>query len=148
MERGPVFAGLVAVIVGLGCGYLMYAYPAGLNPAWPLWMAMLAPAAFVLGGVHLIATGLDRPRLAHAMVLATAACLLAIANWAAFFSTHVQCSETVSFLGVRILRRYPSNAECQLGLRVIMSCIDALILLPVVWFAWSRRQSRTKAPTE
>ncbi|HTG35485.1 MAG TPA: hypothetical protein VLB76_21400 [Thermoanaerobaculia bacterium] len=142
MERGLVFIGIVTLIVGLGCGYLIYAYPQGLNPAWPIWMAMLAPAVFILGGMHMIAAGLGRPGFAHATVRAIVVCLLAIANWAAFFSTHIQCKETVSFLGVPILSQYPSEVECRLGLRVIVSCIDVLILLPVLWFAWSRWQKR------
>jgi hypothetical protein len=148
MERGLVFIGIVVLIVGLGCGYLIYAYPQGLNPAWPIWMAMLAPAVFILGGMHMIAAGLGRPGVAHAMVRAIVVCLLAIANWAAFFTTHIQCKETVSFLGVSILTWHPSEAECRLGLRIVVSCIDVLILLPVLWFAWSRWQKRKVARTE
>ena len=148
MERGLVFFGIVALIVGFGSGYLMYAYPQGLNPAWPIWMAMLAPAVFILGGIHMVAAGLGRPGVAQATVQAIVVCLLAIANWAAFFTTHIQCKETVSFLGVSILTRYPGEAECRLGLRVVVSCIDVLILLPVLWFAWSRWQKRNVARTE
>jgi hypothetical protein len=148
MERGLVFIGIVVLVVGLGCGYLIYAYPQGLNPAWPLWMAMLAPAVFILGGTHMVAAGLGRPGVAQATVRAIVVCLLAIANWAAFFTTHIQCKETVSFLGGPILTRYPSEAGCRLGLRIIVSCIDVLILLPVLWFAWSRWQKRNAARTE
>lgn len=142
VERGPVFAGIVALMVGLGSGYMMYAYPEGLNPAWPLWMAMLGPAVFVLGGVHMIAAGLDRPGVAHAMVRAMVVCFLAIANWAAFFTPHIQCVGRLSFLGVPVFTRYPSEEECRLSLRIIIGCVDALILLLIIGFAWSQRQRR------
>jgi hypothetical protein len=148
MERGLVFFGIIAVAVGLGCGYMIYSYPQGLNPSWPIWMAMLAPAVFILGGIHMIAAGLDRPGVAHATVRAIVVCLLAIVNWAAFFTTHVQCRETVSFLEVPVLTRYPGEAECRSGLRIIVGCIDVLILLLFLGFAWSRRQKRNAARTE
>jgi hypothetical protein len=148
MERSLVLFGIVAVIVGFEIGYLMYAHPEGLNPAWPLGLAMLAPAAFILSGMHMIAAGLGYPGVANMMLLAVAVCLVAIVNWAAFFTTRIQCSETVSFLGVPVLSRYPSEAECRVGLRIIISCMDALILLPLLWFAWRKWQSRSVAPTK
>lgn len=142
MDRGLVLFGIVALMVGLGSGFLMNAYPGGLNPAWPLWMAMLAPAAFIFGGMHMVAIGLGYSGGAQATMGALALCLLAIVNWAAFFTTHFQCMETVSFLGMSIFSRYPSDAECQSGMRMLVSGIDALILLPAVWFAWRKWQGR------
>lgn len=148
MERGLVLFGIVALIVGTGSGYLIYAHPEGLNPAWPIGLAMLVPVAFILSGMHMVAAGLGYPDVANVMLRAIAVCLLAIVNWAAFFTTHIQCSEMVSFLGVPILAWHPSEAECRAGLRIIISCIDTLILLPVIWFAWRKWQSRYVAPTK
>lgn len=115
MERGLVHVGIVALIVGFGSGYLICAYPEGLNPAWPIWMAMLAPGAFIFGGMHMVAAGLGHPGVAPAAVRAVAVCLLAIANWAAFFSTHIQCMETVSFLGVVCFRPVSERRRVSVG---------------------------------
>lgn len=148
MNRDLILFGIVALIVGLGTGYLIYAYPEGLNPAWPIWMASLAPAVFALGGLHMVAGGLGYPRFSSVMLRAIAVCLCAIVNWAAFFTNHIQCLETVSFLGVAILDRYPSEMECRNGLRVIVACVDALIVLPSIAFAWRKLQNIRSEPTK
>jgi hypothetical protein len=138
VDRSLVAFGVVFLIVGVGTGWLMYAHPEGLNPAWPIWMALLAPAVFVLGGLHLIATGLRQPRLSSSMLLAIVICLWAIVNWAAFFTTGIQCVVTASFLGAPIVDWYPSETECRESLRAIIAAIDALLLIAVGVSVWRR----------
>src|SRR5262245_38772372 len=131
MNRAAIPFGIVAVLVGACTGYLMVEFPEGLNPAWPIGMALLVPAVFVLGGLLVIANGLGYPRSSGIMLTAVALCLLAIVNWAAFFTDHIQCRRAISFFGVTVLERYPSEAECRDSLRIVVACIDmaALILL-------------------
>lgn len=142
MNRPLIPFGALFLIVGVGTGYLMVTHPEGLNPHWPLGMALLAPAVFVLGGLHLIATGLGRPRLANATVGAIVLALWAIANWAAFFTTGFQCRATVSFLGARLVEWYPSEADCRNSLRLLMGLLDALVVVLVGAFAWHRARAR------
>lgn len=143
IEPGLVLFGILALVTGFGIGAMMYAHPEGLNPSWPLWMAMVAAAVFVLGGVHMVAAGLGLPGIARATLGGAAVCLLAVANWAAFFTKNVQCVATLSFLGESVLTRYPSEAECRWSLRVLMSGFDALLLLLLVGaFVWRKRQRR------
>lgn len=137
MNRAQVAFGVFTLIVGVGIGYLMYTNPEGLNPAWPMWMAMLAPAVFVLGGLHVIAAGLDRPRLSSLTLLAVVFCLGVIVHWAAFFTTHIQCLATVSFLGVAISDWQPSETECRNSLRVLVAVLDVLVVVAGV-YAWHR----------
>jgi hypothetical protein len=146
MNRALVAFGLVAVIVGVGSGYLMYTHPEGLNPAWPIWMALLAPALFVLGGLHVIAAGLHQPRLSDLMLRAIVVCFWAILNWAAFFTTHIQCLVTVSFLGAAIVGWHPSEMECRNSLRILVAGIDALVVISVGVFAWHRYRTARKEP--
>ena len=134
--------GVVALLVGLGTGFLILSHPEGLNPAWPLGMALLAPVVFFLAGLQIIATGLGCARFSGVLLAAIALCFLAIANFAAFFTTGFGCVETLSFFGVPILRRQPSEADCRNQLRVIMACVDALVLLPAAVFAWRKARSR------
>jgi hypothetical protein len=134
--------GVVALLVGLGTGFLILSHPEGLNPAWPLGMAMLAPAVFVLAGLQFIATGFGYARFSGVLLAAIALCFLAIANFAAFLTTGFGCVETLSFLGVPILRRQPSEADCRNQLRTIMASVDALVLLPAAVFAWRKARSR------
>ncbi|MBP8297979.1 MAG: hypothetical protein KAX84_17850 [Burkholderiales bacterium] len=146
MNRDPIFFGVLSLLAGLVTGYLIYAYPEGLNPDWPIWMALLAPAVFALAGLHMIAGGLGYPRFSMATIRVIVICLWAIVNWAAFFSTRIHCVETVSFLGIAIFNRYPSDLECQMGLRAIVACIDALVVFPVIVFAWRKlRKSRIES---
>jgi hypothetical protein len=142
VNRDLILFGVVILGVGLGIGYLMYEHPEGLNPDWPIWLAALAPALFALGGLHMVSEGLGFPRFSIAMLRLIAVCFWAIVNWAAFFTTHIQCIETVSFLGFEIFDRYPSEMECRNGLRVIIVCVDALIVLPVMVLAWRNLQKR------
>lgn len=144
MDRPLIPFGALFLIVGVGTGYLLYTHPEGLNPHWPMGMALLAPAVFVLGGLHLIATGLGRPRLASAMLGATALGLLAIANWAAFFTRGFQCAATVSFLGAELVRWHPSEADCVSSLRVLMAFVDVLAVA-LVGFAWHKARGRGEA---
>jgi hypothetical protein len=74
VNRDLILFGIAALVVGLGTGYLIYAHPEGLNPAWPIWMASLAPAVFALGGLHMVAGGLGYPRFSSAMLQAIAVC--------------------------------------------------------------------------
>lgn len=145
MERGPVGFGILALIIGLGAGYFMYTQPEGLNPDWPIWMALLAPALFVLAGLHMIAAGLNRPRLADAMIRALLVCLLAVVHWAAFFTTH-QCVVTVSFLGAKVFDWYPSEEECRRSLQALVASIDTLIIMVVGAFLWHKHRASRKEP--
>ena len=146
VNRALVAFGIVALIVGVGSGYLMYSHPEGLNPAWPIWMALLAPAVFALGGLHVIAAGLRQPRLSNAMLGAIAFCLWAIVHWGAFFTTHIQCLATVSFLGAEIVDWHPSEMECRNSLRAIVAVIDALVVIAAGVSAWHRYRAPRKEP--
>src|SRR5215468_7257053 len=99
MDRAVIPFGIVAVLIGLGSGYAMVEYPEGLNPAWPIWMALVVPLVFVVGGLLIIANGLGYPRFSGVMLTIVALGLLAIVNWAAFFTSHIQCRQAISFLG-------------------------------------------------
>jgi hypothetical protein len=134
--------GVVALLVGLGTGFLILSHPEGLNPAWPVGMALLAPAVFLLAGLHIITTGLGYARFSGVLLATIALCFLAVANFAAFFTTGFGCVETLSFFGVPILRRQPSEADCRNQLRTIMSCVDALVLLPAAVSVWRKARSR------
>jgi ABC-type cobalamin transport system permease subunit len=146
MKSGQVAFGLFTLIVGVGIGYFMYAYPEGLNPEWPLAMAFVVPALFVLGGVLIIADTLQQTRLAIAMIRAIIFCFWAMIHWAAFFTTHIQCRVTISFLGAKIVGWNPSEMECRNSLRVLIGGLDVLIVLAVCVFAWQRYQARRKEP--
>ena len=61
------------------------------------------------------------------MLTVVALCLLAIVNWAAFFTGHIQCGEAISFLGAAILERYSSEVECRNNLRIVVACIDTAV---------------------
>jgi len=138
MNRGLIVFGVFALLVGAGSGYLIVAHPEGLNPSWPVGMALLAPAAFALGGLYILASGLGSTRFSGVLMASIAVCFLAIANWAAFFTAHFHCVETVSFFGVALLRRLPDERECRDRLRMIMACVDALVVFPFLLFAWRR----------
>jgi len=109
-------------------------------------MALLAPAVFLLGGLHMIAAGLGQPRLSNAMLRAIIFCFVAIIHWAAFFTTHIQCVATLSFLGSKIVEWFPSEMECRDSLRVIVGVVDALIVIAVGAFAWHRHRVSRKEP--
>jgi len=140
--KGAIVFGIVFLAVGLGTGYLMIAHPQGLNPSWPLGMALLAPAAITLGGLHLVAQGMGWSSLSAALPKAIAVCFLAIANWAAFFTARVPCVQTASFFGVPILRRYPSEAECRGSFQAIVEILDAVVVLFFVALAWHQGRRR------
>lgn len=136
MDRALTAFGVVVLIIGVGTGYLIYTNPGGLNPAWPMWMAMLVPVGFALAGLHVIAAGLGRSRLSSAMLLAVVFCLWAIVHWAAFFTPRIQCVATVSFLGAGIAQWHPSEEECRNSLRVLVAGIDALVLIAFGWYRY------------
>ena len=146
VNKGVALFGVVALIVGIGTGYLICAHPEGLNPSWPIGMALLAPAVFALAGIHMVATGLGYSRFSGVMFSAIALCFLAILNWAAFFTSHFHCLETVSFFGVPILRRQPTELECRYQLRTIAALVDAAVLIPMIIFAWRRLRDRRRRP--
>lgn len=136
-----VVMGSIALVVGLAVGTLMLRHPEGLDPAWPLAAALLAPAAFVLGGLHSIAVGLGLERLSRRTLVALVACLWAVAHWAAFFSDQAQCLMTVSFLGIELVEVTPSEAACRHSLRLLIGGIDALVAV-AAGAAWWRARSR------
>jgi hypothetical protein len=146
MNRGLIAFGIITLITGAWIGHLMYTHPEGLNPEWPLGMALIVPAVFVLGGLHLVAMGMGRPRLANAMLGAVVVFLWAIVNWAAFFTDHFECLATVSFLGVQVAEWYPSEKECRDSLRMIVAGIDALVVVAVGVFAWQRHRALRAEP--
>lgn len=145
MNRPLIGFGVITLIVGVGLGYFMYTHPEGLNPEWPIGMALFAPAVFALGGLHMIAAGLGRPRLSSNLLLAIVFVLLAIVHWAAFFTAY-QCVATLSFLGVKVAEWYPSEEECRDSLRTIVVIIDALVVIAAGVFAWQRNRDLRKAP--
>jgi|SRR5215472_6912896 len=148
MDRAVIPLGIVAVLIGLGSAFAMIEYPEGLNPTWPIWIALLAPIVFVLGGLHIIANGLGYPRFSGIMVTVVALCLLAIVNWAAFFTSHIHCREAISFFGAAILERYPSEDVCRDQLRIIVTCLDTVVLIPLIVFVWRKLASAGGKPTE
>lgn len=145
MERGLVGFGVIALIIGVGVGYFMYTQPENLNPSWPLGMALLAPALFVLAGLHMIAAGLNQTRLSNAMIRVILVCLLAVVHWAAFFTTH-QCVVTVSFLGAKAFAWYPSEEECRRSLQALVASIDTLIIMAIGAFLWHKHRASRKEP--
>ena len=146
MDRAQIAFGIFTLIVGVGIGYFMVTYPEGLNPDWPLWMALVVPALFILGGVHIVADGLHQTRLSHLMIRAMVLCFGAIANWAAFFTTNVQCRATVSFLGIPLFSEQPSEVECRNSLRAIVAGIDLVVLATIGLFLWHRYRASRKEP--
>ena len=141
MNRELVAFGIFTLVVGVGIGYFMYTRPEGLNPEWPIWMALLVPAVFTLGGLHMIAAGLDQPRLSIAMLRGILFCFWAIVHWAAFFTTHIQCVATVSFLGAGIVQWHPSEMECRNSLRVLVAVLDVLVIVAVGAYTWHRHRA-------
>ena len=142
-----ILMGLIFTAVGLGVGWLMYAQPEGLNPQWPLWVAELAPAAFAVAGMFLVVTGAGLERLGAAMLRILLLCMLAIFNFAVFFTTPDQCSTTVSFLGIPLFTRNPSGASCKIGSELIVGTLDLLIVLGFIAYMRQKyRRARTEAP--
>lgn len=145
-DKAPLIVfGLLCLIVGLGSGYFMLAYPEGLNPEWPMGMALLAVSVFAFAGLHMIAVGLGYPRASAIMIQAILVAFFGVFNWAAFFTTHYQCTETVSFLGIELFKHIPSEESCRNGMKVIVGTIDLIIVLGLAAFAkqrWQRSRSR------
>ncbi len=145
---GLTLFGFLFLIVGLGVGYMMYTQPEGLNPEWPLWLAMTAPVVFAFGGLHLLATGLGFPRLSIVMIQAVLIAFFGIFNWVAFFTAHIQCTESVSFLAIEFVRNIPSEEACRNGMRLIVGSIDLIVFLGLLAFAKQKfKQSRNESPT-
>lgn len=146
MNRAPIFFGIFVLFIGLGTGFLLYSFPEGLNPEWPLGMAMLVPVVIMLAGLHSIAAGLNHPVLSIALLRVLPLCFLAIANWAAFFTTHFHCVETISFLGFAIFSWHPNEVECRNSLRVIMACVDAAVVFLYIAPTWHKWKSVRNKP--
>jgi hypothetical protein len=146
MERSQFAFGIFTLIVGVAIGYFMYAYPEGLNPDWPLGMALVVPALFILGGLHIIADALNQTRFSHIMVRGMILGFGAIANWAAFFTTGVQCLATVSFLGLPLFSWEPSEVECRNSLRAIIAGIDLVVIAVIGLFLWHRYRASREEP--
>lgn len=143
VNRTQILFGAVAAAVGVSIGYLMIARPEGLNPSWPVGVALLAPALFLLAGVHLLSAGLGFPRVSVVAIRAVLVAFLAIGNWAAFFTAHVPCRNTVSFFGVPLVSRAPTDAACRSQLRGIMIAVDAIALAIAGIAAWQKSRSRS-----
>jgi hypothetical protein len=148
MNRAPILFGIFTLLVGLGTGFLIYSFPEGLNPEWPFWMAMFVPGLFMLGGLHMIAVGLDYPRISIIILRALPVCFLAIANWAAFFTNHFHCVETISFFGFAIFSWHPNEMECRNSLRVLMACVDTTVILLYIASSWHKWQNIRNKPTK
>ena len=138
MNRPQGLFGAVSAAVGVAVGWLMVAHPEGLNPSWPLGMALLAPALFLLGGVFLLSAGLGFPRVAVVAIRAVLLGFLAIGNWAAFFTAHVPCRNSVSFFGVPLLTRIPTDEACRSQLRGFMTSLDVIVVLFAAIVAWQK----------
>jgi hypothetical protein len=147
VNPGGLALGVVAMLMGLALGSWMLASPEGVNPAYPIWIALLAPLAFVLGGALACAHAVGRPAAVAITFKAFALCLLLIVNWAAFFTSHIHCRETLSLLGVAILERYPSEIECRASLRIVTACLDTAVLVFVAMFVWRKVANRNGEPT-
>ena len=142
-----ILMGLIFTAVGMGVGWLMYSHPEGLNPSWPLWVAEFAPGAFVLAGMFLVVTAAGFARLGLALLRILLICMLVVFNFAVFFTSPDQCSETVSFLGIALFIRHPSPASCSIGSELIVGTIDLLIVLGFIAFKWQKlRAPRTDPP--
>jgi hypothetical protein len=148
VARAGIALGIFAILVGLAIGYAMLAYPENLNPAYPRWVALLAPAAFVSGGLLACAHAAGRPGLVAMAFRILALCLLAIVNWGAVFSNHIHCRETVSFLGLALLDRYPSEVDCRDSLRVLVIGIDAAVLLVTAAFVGRKWMSTRRGDSQ
>lgn len=148
MKSSPIAFGVIALAVGVGTGWLIVAYPKGLNPSWPIGMALLVPAMFALGGIHLLGQGFGYPKLAAASLRVIVVGFLAIGNWAAFMTARVPCRQTASFFGVPLLERYPSDAECRSQLRTIMVLVDGAVAFVFAALAWRTLRRRSRQPAE
>ncbi len=144
-SRAGLAIGAVTMLVGLAAGYAMLAFPGNLSPDYPLGVALLVPVAFIACGLLACAHALGRPRGVAIALGALAACLWLVANWGAFFSSHLQCRETFSFLGLVSFALSPSEAECADRLRLVMIYVDAIVLLALAVFAWRRLAGRSSA---
>lgn len=146
MERSQIAFGIFTLIVGVVISYFMYTYPENLDPDWPLWMALVVPALFILGGLHIVADGMQRTHFSHMMIRAMLLCFGAIGNWAAFFTTSVECMATASFLGIPVLSWEPSEVECRNSLRALVAGIDLVVIAVIGLYYWNRYRASRKEP--
>ena len=140
MDRGHIGLGIVALVLGVGAGALMLARPEGLNPNWPMGMALLAPVAFVLAGMHMVASGLGYPRFSGAMLTLVVFVMWAIINWATFFTTQHGCVATLSFAGVALFGWAPSEADCRAALQMLVASLDGLLIVLILVVTWRKLQ--------
>jgi hypothetical protein len=144
---GLTLFGLLFLIVGMGVGYAMYRQPEGLNPGWPFWLAMMAPALFAFGGLHLMATGFGCPRLSIIMIQAVLVAFFGIFNWIAFFTPPANAPAACPS-GIELVRTIPSEEACRNGIKLIVGGIDVIVLLGLIAYAKQRlRRSRNESPT-
>jgi predicted acylesterase/phospholipase RssA len=87
-----------------------------------------------------LAEGLGFFGFGIAMLRVILVCMFLMIHWAAFFTTNIQCGETLSFFGIPIYENYPTAAECSTRLKVIVTCIGGLILSVVVAYLWQKRK--------
>ena len=146
MDRGQIGFGVVALVLGLGVGALMLATPEGLNPNWPMGMALLAPTAFVLAGLHMVASGLGYLRFSGAMLTLIVFVMWGIVNWATFFTTQHGCVARLSVAGIALFGWTPSEADCRAALQMLVASLDGLLVVLILVVAWRKFQrSRGKS---
>jgi len=138
MDRPLVGFGVMALLLGLGVGAAMMLMPEGLNPNWPMAMALLAPAAFVLAGLHMVASGLGYPRFSGAMLKCLVIVMWAVINWATFFTTQHACVATLSLGGVALLGWTPSESDCRASLQLLIASLDGLLIVVILVWAWRK----------
>lgn len=138
--------GVVSIFVGLVLAYVMLAFPEGISPAYPLAMALLAPLVFVSGGLLACAAVSGRRMLADITFGSLALGLSALVHWGAFSNSAIECRETVSFFGIALLERYPSEAECRSSLRRFLEGFDVVVLIALAAVAWRKAARRRRGP--
>lgn len=139
--------GVAVLLFGAGLGYLIYSHPEGLNPDWPRGVALIAPAGIAMGGLLMIGNAIQCPTLFRWAFLATLACFLGMANWAALFDTRTECVVTISFFGADLANWQPTAEQCQKQLRAIMAGVDLVVLgvfLASVWYRLKKSQPAKK----
>jgi hypothetical protein len=141
-----IVMGLIFTAVGMGVAWLMYSHPEGVNPSWPLWMAELAPGVFVLAGMFLVVSAAGFTRLGFALLRILLLCMLVIFNFAVFFTSPDQCSETVSFLGIALFTRHPSPESCSIGAELIVGTLDLVIVLAFIAYLRQKNKPSAIAP--
>ncbi len=145
-DSAAIAMGIVSIAVGLVLAYWMLAFPEGINPAYPLATALLAPLVFVSGGLLACAAVSGRRMLVDIAFGSLALGLLALVHWGAFSSGAIECRETVSLFGIALLERYPSEAECRSSLRRLLEGFDVVVSIALAAIAWRKAARRRRGP--